>query len=62
MILEDYPKSTISNEIIMVNNKNGDNVAIVNLRSRVADSRDEYTKMRLEGLMQDIIDDPVGSS
>lgn len=57
LILEDYPESTMNNEIILVNRK-GENVAVVNLKSKEADSKDEYTKMRLLGLMEDLIDSP----
>lgn len=57
LILEDYPESTMNNEIILVNRK-GENVAVVNLKSKEADSKDEYTRMRLLGLMEDLIDSP----
>lgn len=47
----------MNNEIILVNRK-GENVAVVNLKSKEADSKDEYTRMRLLGLMEDLIDSP----
>ena len=55
-VLEDYPESTLSNGIILVIWK-GENIAIMNLRTKKVDSKDEYMMMRLSGIMDGLIPD-----
>ena len=56
-VLEDYPESTMSNGVIIVNWR-GNNVGVMNLRTKTVDSKDEYMMMRLQGIMEGLIADP----
>lgn len=56
-VLEDYPESTLSNGVIVVNWR-GNNVGVMNLKAKKVDSEDEYMMMRLQGIMDGLIPDP----
>ena len=53
-MIEDYPESTMSNGCIFVNWK-GENIAFMNLKAKKVDCQDEYTMMRLQGIMDGLI-------
>ena len=50
IILKDYPESIVADSLIIVR-REGQNVATVNVEERRVDCQDEYTRMRLYGVI-----------